>query len=50
MTPKGKSANHTTIVIERKAIEGGKPEGNDVHIGGGAHTGIIINKVAGKGL
>ncbi|XP_066904765.1 uncharacterized protein [Halyomorpha halys] len=46
MTPKAKSANSTTIVIERKAISNGKPNGNNVHVAGGDHKGIVINKVA----
>lgn len=41
MTPKGKTATSTTIMVERRkmAIQ----EGN-VHVGGGQHSGIIINK------
>lgn len=46
MTPKAKSANSTTIVIERKSIPNGKPNGNNVHVAGGDHKGIVINKVA----
>uniref|UniRef100_A0A2A4J236 Winged helix-turn-helix domain-containing protein n=1 Tax=Heliothis virescens TaxID=7102 RepID=A0A2A4J236_HELVI len=42
MTPKCKTANSTTLVIERKAVE---PEASDkIHVAGGDHTGIIINK------
>lgn len=42
MTPKSKTANSTTLVIERKAVE---PEASDkIHVAGGDHTGIIINK------
>lgn len=41
MTPKGKTANSTVILIERKLVD----EVNDrVHVAGGDHTGIIINK------
>ncbi|XP_055909330.1 uncharacterized protein LOC129944149 isoform X4 [Eupeodes corollae] len=41
MTPKGKTANSTVILIERKLVD----EINDrVHVAGGDHTGIIINK------
>ncbi|XP_017853098.1 uncharacterized protein LOC108607024 isoform X2 [Drosophila busckii] len=41
MTPRGKTANSTVILIERKLID----EINDrVHVAGGDHTGIIINK------
>lgn len=42
MTPKCKTATSTTLVIERKAVE---PEASDkIHVAGGDHTGIIINK------
>ncbi|KAG6450888.1 hypothetical protein O3G_MSEX006840 [Manduca sexta] len=42
MTPKCKTANSTTLVVERKAVE---PEASDkIHVAGGDHTGIIINK------
>ncbi|KOB66264.1 Uncharacterized protein OBRU01_21445, partial [Operophtera brumata] len=42
MTPKCKTATSTTLVVERKAVE---PEASDkIHIAGGDHTGIIINK------
>ncbi|KAM8720580.1 hypothetical protein ACLKA7_006596 [Drosophila subpalustris] len=47
MTPRGKTANSTVILIERKLID----EINDrVHVAGGDHTGIIINKdtIAGQ--
>ncbi|XP_017869607.1 PREDICTED: uncharacterized protein LOC108618204 isoform X1 [Drosophila arizonae] len=47
MTPRGKTANSTVILIERKLVD----EINDrVHVAGGDHTGIIINKdtVAGQ--
>ncbi|XP_076257616.1 uncharacterized protein LOC143194790 isoform X1 [Rhynchophorus ferrugineus] len=41
MTPKGKTSNSTTILIERKKVN----KTNDrMHIAGGEHTGIIINK------
>lgn len=41
MTPKGKTSNSTVILIERKLVD----EINDrVHVAGGDHTGIIINK------
>ncbi|XP_066141601.1 uncharacterized protein [Euwallacea fornicatus] len=43
MTPKGKTANSTTILIERKKVQ----KTNDkMHVAGGEHTGIIINKEA----
>ena len=47
MTPKCKTANSTTLIIERKRqaaepiLNGNK---DDVHIAGGDHKGIIINK------
>ncbi|XP_053603563.1 uncharacterized protein LOC128671256 isoform X2 [Plodia interpunctella] len=42
MTPKCKTATSTTLVVERKAVE---PEASDkIHVAGGDHTGIIINK------
>ncbi|XP_050304002.1 uncharacterized protein LOC126741571 isoform X2 [Anthonomus grandis grandis] len=41
MTPKGKTANSTIIMIERKLVQ----KTNDkMHVAGGEHTGIIINK------
>ncbi|XP_069965558.1 uncharacterized protein [Bactrocera oleae] len=41
MTPKGKTVNSTVILIERKLVD----EINErVHVAGGDHTGIIINK------
>lgn len=48
MTPKCKTANSTTLVIERKAVE---PEASDkIHVAGGDHTGIIINKEKNYGM
>lgn len=48
MTPKSKTANSTTLVIERKAVE---PEASDkIHVAGGDHTGIIINKEKNYGM
>lgn len=42
MTPKSKTPNSTTLVVERKLIEA---EASDkIHVAGGDHTGIIINK------
>ncbi|XP_016837351.1 uncharacterized protein LOC100122198 isoform X2 [Nasonia vitripennis] len=47
MTPKCKTANSTTLIIERKkqavepAVNGTE---NDVHVAGGDHKGIVINK------
>lgn len=46
MTPKGKTSNSTVILIERKLVE----EVSDrVHVAGGDHQGIIINKDVVKG-
>lgn len=47
MTPKCKTANSTTLIIERKKqIAEPVLNGNekDVHVAGGDHKGIIINK------
>ncbi|XP_068205100.1 uncharacterized protein [Palaemon carinicauda] len=41
MTPKGKTANSTTIMIDRRKMA--TQDGN-VHVGGGQHSGIIVNK------
>lgn len=47
MTPRGKTSNSTVILIERKLVE----EVSDrVHVAGGPHQGIIINKDVVKGL
>ncbi|XP_044761930.1 uncharacterized protein LOC123319140 isoform X3 [Coccinella septempunctata] len=43
MTPKGKTANSTTLIIERKKIQ---KTDDKMHIAGGQHTGIVINKEA----
>ncbi|KAL5277264.1 hypothetical protein ACFFRR_002473 [Megaselia abdita] len=46
MTPKGKTSNSTVILIERKLVN----EINErVHVAGGEHTGIIINKDTSAG-
>ncbi|CAH4035534.1 unnamed protein product [Pieris brassicae] len=43
MTPKSKTPTSTILVIERKAVS--IPEPSDkIHVAGGDHTGIIINK------
>ncbi|KAF6204035.1 hypothetical protein GE061_002375 [Apolygus lucorum] len=49
MTPKGKTSNSTTLVIERKA-EVIEPGTNDVHVAGGDHQGIVINKTISNGV
>ncbi|RZC32047.1 uncharacterized protein BDFB_002262, partial [Asbolus verrucosus] len=41
MTPKCKTANSTTLIIERRAV---KSTNDQMHVAGGEHTGIIINK------
>ncbi|XP_059618708.1 uncharacterized protein LOC132263125 isoform X4 [Phlebotomus argentipes] len=41
MTPKGKTTNSTVILIERKLVE---EISERVHVAGGDHKGIIINK------
>lgn len=52
MTPKCKTVNSTTLIIERQAM--GVPSENDnksdVHIAGGDHKGIVINKQASTGM
>lgn len=47
MTPKCKTANSTTLIIERKKIQ--KTNNEKVHVAGGEHTGIVINKEAFTG-
>ncbi|XP_076242868.1 uncharacterized protein LOC143184488 isoform X2 [Calliopsis andreniformis] len=46
MTPKCKTANSTTLIIERQTVEPPTENGNEnnVHIAGGDHKGIVINK------
>ncbi|XP_046683859.1 uncharacterized protein LOC124369800 isoform X2 [Homalodisca vitripennis] len=45
MTPKGKTANSTTLMIERRKIKDENEIKSDkIHVAGGAHQGIIINK------
>ncbi|KAK1120746.1 hypothetical protein K0M31_010950 [Melipona bicolor] len=48
MTPKCKTANSTTLIIERQALEPPTENGNEnnVHVAGGDHKGIVINKQA----
>jgi hypothetical protein len=43
MTPKGKTSNSTILLIERKLVE---QVSDRVHVAGGDHRGIIINKEA----
>lgn len=51
MTPKCKTANSTTLIIERQALEPPTENGNEnnVHVAGGDHKGIVINKQAVAG-
>lgn len=42
MTPKSKTSSSTTIVVERKVVDAAPSD--KIHIAGGDHTGIIINK------
>ncbi|EZA46626.1 uncharacterized protein LOC105287270 isoform X4 [Ooceraea biroi] len=48
MTPKCKTSNSTTLIIERQALEPPTENGNEnnVHVAGGDHKGIVINKQA----
>lgn len=41
MTPKCKTANSTTLIVERKIV---KKANDKMHVAGGEHTGIVINK------
>ncbi|XP_044727298.1 uncharacterized protein LOC123290962 isoform X2 [Chrysoperla carnea] len=41
MTPKCKTENSTTLIIERRAVE---KTSDKMHVAGGDHTGIVINK------
>lgn len=47
MTPKCKTANSTTLIVERRAVQ---QTSEKMHVAGGDHTGIVINKeqVQGK--
>lgn len=46
MTPKCKTHNSTTLIIERRKIA---KTSDKMHVAGGEHTGIIINKEAATG-
>lgn len=50
MTPKAKTEKSTTLIIERRVITEDSAEKNDVHVAGGAHKGIVINKTLNSGL
>lgn len=51
MTPKSKTANSTTLIIERQALDSPAKngDGSNVHVAGGDHKGIVINKQAVAG-
>ncbi|KAK3919649.1 50S ribosomal protein L9 [Frankliniella fusca] len=49
MTPKCKTANSTTLIIERKSKSAVNGDGS-VHVAGGDHKGIVINKTAQSDL
>lgn len=45
MTPKSRSAQSTCLIVERRRAQPIKSDdGGRVHVAGGHHTGIIINK------
>ena len=46
MTPKKKTGNSTTLAMERKVITqaGEKTKKTSLHVAGGEHSGIVINK------
>lgn len=46
MTPKCKTVNSTTLIIERRVIQHAS---DTMHIAGGEHTGIVINKETALG-
>lgn len=43
MTPKCKTANSTTLIIERRPV---RETDDKMHVAGGDHKGIVINKEA----
>nr|CAD7200494.1 unnamed protein product [Timema douglasi] len=50
MTPKRKTATSTTLAIERRAVVNNTNPGSDkVHVAGGDHRGIVINKEVTQG-
>ncbi|XP_026281835.1 uncharacterized protein LOC113208839 isoform X2 [Frankliniella occidentalis] len=49
MTPKCKTSNSTTLIIERKSKASVNGDGT-VHVAGGDHKGIVINKTAQSDL
>lgn len=50
MTPKSKTSNSTTLAIERQTIPIESKPSDKMHVAGGDHRGIVINKeIASKG-
>lgn len=47
MTPKAKTENSTTLIIERRRVQ---KTSDKMHVAGGEHTGIIINKETSSGI
>jgi len=47
MTPKKKTANSTCLAMERRAVEAARK--TSLHVAGGEHSGIVINKEAEDG-
>lgn len=48
MTPKCKTADSTTLAIERRAVPLDDTKNDKIHVAGGDHQGIIINKELAK--
>ncbi|XP_039291008.1 uncharacterized protein LOC111044867 [Nilaparvata lugens] len=50
MTPKGRTANQTNLIIERKAVKiENNSDKDNIHVAGGDHQGIVINKFVASG-
>ncbi len=47
MPPRKKTSNSTTIMMERRPVS--LDQTSNVHVAGGAHKGIVINKNAADG-
>ncbi|KAL1140100.1 hypothetical protein AAG570_000032, partial [Ranatra chinensis] len=50
LTPKGKTANSTTILIERRVVSDESTNKENVHVAGGDHTGIVVNKISSNDI
>jgi hypothetical protein len=51
MTPKRKTACSTTLAIERRSISHDlETDRTKVHVAGGDHRGIVINKEVSQGM